>query len=122
MNFWIKKGKDYKKSGLIAFLTVSIFNKTLNKKEIMDNNHAAFIAIYQNTRTQKAKKQLLKTYMLSLSSKELDSFIFGTLDKLELLIKTDMDKNSLSDSDKQTIIADLEVMANSLESKRLKAA
>ena len=88
----------------------------------MDNNHAAFIAIYQNTRSQKAKKQLLKTYMLSLSSKELDSFIFGTLDKLELLIKTDIDKNNLSDMDKQTIIADLDAMANVLEPRHLKAA
>ena len=88
----------------------------------MDNNHTAFIATYQATRTQKAKKQLLKTYMLSLSSKELDSFIFGTFDKLEKLIKSEMDKNSLSEIEKQSIIADLGIMANSLEPRHLKAA
>ncbi len=80
----------------------------------MDNNHTAFIATYQATRTQKAKKQLLKTYMLSLSSEELDSFIFGTFDTLEQHIKADMDKNLLTDSDKQLIINDLDIMSSKL--------
>ena len=80
----------------------------------MDNNHTAFIATYQATRTQKAKKQLLKTYMLSLSSEALDSFIFGTFDTLEQHIKADMDKNLLTDSDKQLIINDLDAMSNAL--------
>jgi hypothetical protein len=90
----------------------------------MDNNHSAFIATYQATRSQKAKKQMLKTYMLSLSSEDLDSFIFGTLDTLEQHIKADMDKNSLSDLDKNIIINDLDAMSNALvtKSRRLKAA
>ncbi len=83
----------------------------------MDNNHTAFIATYQATRTQKAKKQLLKTYMLSLSSEELDSLIFGTFDTLEQHVKADIDKNLLSDSDKQLIINNLDTMSSALVAK-----
>ncbi len=90
----------------------------------MGNNHSAFIETYQATRTQKAKKLLLKSYMLGLSSEELDSFIMGTFDQLEHHIKADLDANTLSDIDKQTIISDLSDMSNVLTTKqrRLKAA
>ena len=70
----------------------------------MENNHDAFLAIYSATRTQKEKKQLLKTYMLSLSSDNLDSFIFNNLDALENKIKALEEKNSLSEINKKEII------------------
>ena len=90
----------------------------------MENNHDAFLALYSATRTQKEKKLLLKTYMLSLSSDELDSFIFNNLDALEHEIKASEGKNSLSELNKKEIIEGLEslTLAITSKSKREKAA
>ena len=90
----------------------------------MENNHDAFLASYSATRFQKEKKQLLKTYMLSLSSDDLDSFIFNNLDKLEHKIKTAEEKNSLTEIDKKEIIKGLEdlTLVITTKTKREKAA
>ena len=86
----------------------------------MENIHASFITTYQATRTQKEKKQLLKTYMLSLSSDDLDSFIFNNLDTLEQKIK----EVQLTDTEKQELIDELDGLTSILAEnpKRLKAA
>ena len=90
----------------------------------MDNNHSDFLATYSATRSQKVKKQLLKTYMLSLSSNDLDSFIFNNLDALENKINALEVRNSLTEIDKKVITDGLEGLALMItsNSKREKAA
>ena len=77
----------------------------------MDNNHNAFLKTYQATRTHSEKKRLLKTYMLSLSSDDLDSFIFNNLDSLEQKIQASDEKNKLSELDKKELILKLDDLA-----------
>ena len=90
----------------------------------MENNHDAFLATYSATRFQKEKKQLLKTYMLSLSSDDLDSFIFNNFDALENKIKDSEERNTLSEMNKKEIIEGLEGLALVItaKTKREKAA
>ena len=77
----------------------------------MDNNHDAFLTIYQATRTHTEKKCVLKAYMLGLSSDDLDSFIFNNLDALEQKIQASDEKNKLSELDKKELILKLDDLA-----------
>ena len=77
----------------------------------MNNNHDAFLKTYQATRTHTEKKRVLKTYMLSLSSEDLDSFIFNNLDALEQNINASDEKNKLSELDKKELILKLDDLA-----------
>ena len=77
----------------------------------MDNNHDAFLKTYQAIRTHTEKKKVLKTYMLSLSSDDLDTFIFNNLDSLEQKIQASDEKNKLSESDKKELIFKLDDLA-----------
>ena len=74
----------------------------------MDNNHDAFLKTYHATRIHTEKKKALKVYMLSLSSDELDTFIFNNLDSLEQRIKASDEKNKLSELDKKQLILKLD--------------
>ena len=74
----------------------------------MDNNHDAFLKTYHTIPTHTEKKKILKTYMLSLSSDELDTFIFNNLDSLEQKIKASDEKNKLSELDKKQLILKLD--------------
>ncbi len=62
--------------------------------------------------------------MLSLSSDDLDSFIFHNLDKLHTYIVDSEEKNTLTESDKQELLSSLSDLELTLasKSKRPKAA
>ena len=72
----------------------------------MSYNHEAFLKKYWATPSENEQKTMMKNYMLSLSTAELDNFMFGNIEKIKngiesLAAKGELDSTARSDISQQ---------------------
>jgi hypothetical protein len=67
-------------------------------------NHDIFWNVYNVQTSDIVKKNMMKDYMLNLSSKDLDAFIFDNLRAIRTYVET----TDLSDTERASISADLD--------------
>ena len=78
-------------------------------------NHNIFWAKYNALTIESVKKKLMKNYMLSLKSSDLDSFIFGNIAE----IKRGIDTVELSQDDKVEISDEVNKIIDLIELSKL---
>ncbi len=80
----------------------------------MTYNHEAFLKKYWATKSLSKQKEMMKTYMLSLPSNELDNFMFGNIEKIKLGIESLAAEKQLDANVKNQIAEQLDSIENKI--------
>ena len=80
----------------------------------MTYNHEAFLKKYWATTSEFEQKEMMRAYMLSLPTEELDNFMFGNIEKIKNGIESLATKKQLNTVVKNQISQQLESIGDKI--------
>jgi hypothetical protein len=81
----------------------------------MTYNHEAFLKKYWAATSEFEQKEMMRAYMLSLPTEELDNFMFGNIEKIKDGIESLAAKNQLNKAVRNQISQQLDNIGDKIE-------